>query len=783
MVSIIIPALREANKSALESIQAQTYTDYELVIVKGVSPNGKARNNGVATAKGEIFVFIDDDAVLGHESVLENLITPIIKGEADIVGASRRIPSDSPSFARLAARQLPLVETPIVTELTEANPELKRESWIKTILKNPLSIIRGVFDQSVWAPISTTCVAMKSSVYHQLNGFNEELWWGVDSEFFYRASKQGFRMALAPNTWVYHPYVTNFRGLWKKYFKSGIGSAHEMKLNPERNIQPPLNSLFSTIWFVVYRSFGAAALVLFKPLRAVASIFSAIGYVYGWYIPKDQISPTEAGHVRWERLPYWLLIGAVLFSPLSYHGTIELGFTLKISEVLLFLSLIAFLWTRLFRNSTEQVVDSTNISWVKGLRSDPLALIMVGYCLVAATSLTRAINVERGVLVLTQTILFMVGLVMLPREIIPSKRELFTLVKTYIFTSILVSFLGILQFFANYLGFTAGLRETYIKARAGYPRAHATFLEPLYMAHYLLTAISLVSAKVLFSNNLPQNVFRLLIMLIGLNLGFSRGGWIGLVVSICVLLVIWVAVATTRTAIVSLKRTNVLLSLLLVSFIAIPLSIAVGKELYTGVGQYVEESQRITLENKVKQDHTNDEDRQELERIIGNTEVTTTRIDSSPLNFLNDRLGRFFTLAVGSRIEAWELAIQFISKSPLIGVGIGNFGYQERSVTDGYEGLNFVNNQPLEVLAETGILGFTFYVLLNVYWIYLLSTTVISSWKSGSKDSAVLASGLLAGYAGVMTQFLTVSNWNIFHYWFILGLGFVLAKFNNSAPV
>lgn len=768
-VSVIIPAIREVNQTALDALNKQSFKDFEIVIVKGVSPNGKARNEGVRSAKGYVYVFIDDDAVLAHENVLKNILQPLFDKRADIVGASRRLPEDSSWFAKKAAKQLPLVETPIVNELTPANPQLIRENWMKNFLKHPFRFFTGSFDQSVWAPITTTCVAMPADIYRKIGGFNEELWWGVDSEFFYRAAKNNIRMVLAPNAWVYHPYVSNIRGLWKKYFKSGIGTAHEMKLHPERNIQPPLNSIKNVLWFVLYRVLGFIIFLFIKPIRALASLFSMLGYMYGWFTPKEHIVPTEAGSIDWSRLPFWLLLVSVLVSPLSYRGTIEIGFTLKISEVLLIVAILSQLWFYVQRKNK-------NHTWYQQIARDPVLLIFLGYFLVAAVSLTRAINVERGILVLIQTLILVCGLVLLPQAITPTISKVKALCATYVFASLAASIFGIIQFFANYLGLTFGLRETYVKARAGYPRIHATFLEPLYMAHYLLAAIAIKMNQFVFSSEPRKHVAGLFVLLLGLNLGFSRGGWLGFLVSLGVLGSLWVLVKMLFRVSVSMKRLLLLGGIITVSFAAIPVSITIGKGMYAGVGQYIEEYQRLRLENKIKENTASAENIEELERIESNRKVTKERVENSPLTFLYDRFGRFFTLAVGSRIDAWEAAITFVSQSPLIGVGVGNFGYQERGVETGYEGLNFVNNQPLEILAETGVLGFLFYVLLNGYWIIEMLRTVFAAWKTNTYEIAVLATGLFAGYMGIMTQFLTVSNWNVFHYWFILGLGFVIAR-------
>ena len=94
--TVIIPSLdgyRDGNvEKLLEDLKRQTLRDFELKIIKGVRPNGKARNTGAKGAKGNILIFIDDDVRLGHNKVLHNLIKPL---EADdslvMTGASVKI--------------------------------------------------------------------------------------------------------------------------------------------------------------------------------------------------------------------------------------------------------------------------------------------------------------------------------------------------------------------------------------------------------------------------------------------------------------------------------------------------------------------------------------------------------------------------------------------------------------------------------------------------------------------------------------------------------------------
>src|SRR5512138_1743918 len=73
-VSIIVPSWTGEVSRLEESIRQQTFRDYELEIVTGVSPAGRARNIGARRSHGDILLFIDDDAYFGNPHVLERLV-------------------------------------------------------------------------------------------------------------------------------------------------------------------------------------------------------------------------------------------------------------------------------------------------------------------------------------------------------------------------------------------------------------------------------------------------------------------------------------------------------------------------------------------------------------------------------------------------------------------------------------------------------------------------------------------------------------------------------------
>ncbi len=289
-VALIIPSLGGNAEVLLASARRQTWVADEIEVVRGVSPNGRARNQGVARTSAPLLVFVDDDAVLGDEHVIANLVAPLLADPTiGVTGASKLLPPDAPAFQRWVAREVPRIEHPVVAQPLESNPD----------------------PPSFYCEITTTCCAMRREVFEQAGGFNDHLIRGVDTEFFVRvrrmlAEARGvlqpsgtaghYRFVLVPNTWAYHPAPATLRALLRKHFLYGMGHAQEVRRDPSRargrNLKTPLHAaafvLFRTAILLpnVFLPFSFAAPSWrpgFKPLKALTSYAGALGYVWGWY--------------------------------------------------------------------------------------------------------------------------------------------------------------------------------------------------------------------------------------------------------------------------------------------------------------------------------------------------------------------------------------------------------------------------------------------------------------------------------------------------------------------
>ena len=207
-VSIIIPSLdghRDGNVPRLVAqLKNQTFRDSEILVVKGVRPNGKARNVGAKKAKGEILIFIDDDVTIGHEKVIENLVRYLESDESiGLLGISKLIREDSNWFQSRCAKEIPRSTSPIYDELTEGDL------------------------------VDHMCIAVRKDLFFKVGMENGNLIRGTDPDLRYRIRQTGYKVAIAPNSWGYHPMPKTLGRLLKMTFQNGMGSAWVQRHYPE----------------------------------------------------------------------------------------------------------------------------------------------------------------------------------------------------------------------------------------------------------------------------------------------------------------------------------------------------------------------------------------------------------------------------------------------------------------------------------------------------------------------------------------------------------------------
>lgn len=264
LVSIVIPSLDGHRggyvPALLDSIAPQSLEDYEIHLVKGVAPQGRAINLGAAQARGSILVVIDDDARLADPQVLQALVDTL-HADANIgmAGASIVVDPLWNSFQRRAAPQFPRLLTPEVGEITDSD-----------------LACHG-------------CCAFPMQVFREVGGEREDILRGLDPDLRVRLRSAGYRVVLAPHCRIHHPLPSGLQPLIKTYFRNGFGSAYAMRFAPD-SVYETHESLhdarFQPRTSIVFRIFRfplrlLKALVQARFLRLIAYSAYALGYFWG----------------------------------------------------------------------------------------------------------------------------------------------------------------------------------------------------------------------------------------------------------------------------------------------------------------------------------------------------------------------------------------------------------------------------------------------------------------------------------------------------------------------
>ncbi len=265
-VSVIIPS-RDGSAGGnvprlKEQIGRQTLKPFEVIVVTGVSPNGRARNTGVREAKGEMLILIDDSVTLGGQDVFYNLLAPFrTRADAGMTGASVLIAPGTDWLGRryAAVRGHP---SAVVTELTDSDR------------------------------VQHGCCAIPTRLYKEVGWESDDLITGTDDDLRQRVRAAGYRLYLVPGTRVYHHPPGRWAKVLRKAFTSGLGSAYALRVHPGlfgRPLMKPFRyRLRTNTGALLHRTAAAAVktpalLAACRPVAALHELLAAIGFAVGWF--------------------------------------------------------------------------------------------------------------------------------------------------------------------------------------------------------------------------------------------------------------------------------------------------------------------------------------------------------------------------------------------------------------------------------------------------------------------------------------------------------------------
>lgn len=288
---------------------------------------------------------------------------------------------------------------------------------------------------------------------------------------------------------------------------------------------------------------------------------------------------------------------------------------------------------------------------------------------------------------------------------------------------------GFYQYFGDVFGISpelTGLRSNYVKEIFGFPRIQSTALEPLYYGSFLLIPYCLLLAKRLRQAAAITRAQTVLFVLIvtQLLLTVSRGAIYG-------------AILATVTLIVSLliKRDVAWRAWLITTgWLVVGSTIALA---LTWIPTYFIKDSKISGEQKT-------------ERLLEQTGNFDSQDD---------------------RVRNRQYALEAFKEAPWLGIGPGNFNQYAIAKYPPYSKSApvIVNNEPLELLAEAGLIG-TLLLALFVIWHYIMAAKTYFGKNVLAGKHNYWVPALLIYLVALALQYQTFSTLYITHVWVILGL-------------
>ena len=230
--SVIVPVYNRPGEvdELLESLAAQTFRDFEVIVVEDGSstpcgpvvekyessldisyhykPNtgpGQSRNAGADRARGEYLIILDSDVTVppGYFEAIEKELS---RKPCDAFGGPDRAAADFTPIQKAISYSM-------TSFLTTGGIRGKSTSMDKF---HPRSFNMGI----------------RRSVFSALGGFCA-MRFGEDIDLSIRIFKGGYSCRLFPDAWVYHKRRTSFGKFFKQVYNSGMARINLYKKYPD----------------------------------------------------------------------------------------------------------------------------------------------------------------------------------------------------------------------------------------------------------------------------------------------------------------------------------------------------------------------------------------------------------------------------------------------------------------------------------------------------------------------------------------------------------------------
>lgn len=356
-----------------------------------------------------------------------------------------------------------------------------------------------------------------------------------------------------------------------------------------------------------------------------------------------------------------------------------------------------------------------------------ISVPVLSFVLVNIVSLYYSVNPFNGhlkILILLNGIVFYI----FAQSICNDKKNLINIIKIIVLSGMLISMYGIYQ---EYFGFSMAVREAMesslpnhiisnIKSQV---RIFSTFQNVNAFAGYLIIVVPLCLYLSIFSEEKITRIWSkitLLLLLLGLILTFSKGGWLTFFIISMAILVYLVNNKIKRG-----------------SFIVVPFVFSIVILLF-----FI------------------------IKGIFGNT-AFLPNISFNIIDSLKDRL------------EYWRMTSKIIIDNPITGTGLGGYASMAQRYQIGSVYSRYAHNNYLQIFAETGIFGFITYIWVALD-IFTKGVSIIREDRSRRNEAFFL----LIATAAFLTHSLIDFDWETpaiqITYFLLAGIIIRMKKINDT---
>lgn len=223
LVSVIIPTLNAEGHlpRIIESLRSQSVSEVEILVIDSSSDDqtaeiaeragirwkslprelfnhGKVRNMAADLARGNVLVFLSQDATPKDPTFLAEITRPIVEGRA-VAAAARQIPYPGASPLEAYARLMNYPE----------------ESHIRTLADVPEMGVMAYF-------FSNAASAVRKDALEAIGGFSEAVVVNEDMKLCADLLHAGYAVAYQAEAQVYHSHAFNLGEQFSRYFDIGL---------------------------------------------------------------------------------------------------------------------------------------------------------------------------------------------------------------------------------------------------------------------------------------------------------------------------------------------------------------------------------------------------------------------------------------------------------------------------------------------------------------------------------------------------------------------------------